>query len=121
MPCLSVVPPFNRGCVPPSAHARLLSCRGEVIEQLTAPLVELLGREQTVAAVAHSPELLTAHKGRAVGVMATLREELGCVMTMVHARLPPGGVQGWRAWPHAQPGCRIRGTPSASARQLHLL
>jgi hypothetical protein len=63
-------------------HARLLACRAEVIEQLAAPLVELLGREQTVAAVAHSPELLMAHKGRAGAVMATLRDELGCV-TMI--------------------------------------
>jgi len=37
-----------------------------------------------------------------------------------HARLPPGGVQGWRACPHAQPGCPTRGAPPASARQLHL-
>ena len=38
-----------------------------------------------------------------------------------YARLPPGGVQGWRACPHAQPGCSTRGAPPAAARQLHLL
>jgi len=38
-----------------------------------------------------------------------------------HAQLPPEGVQGWRACPHAQPGCPTRGTPPAAARQLHLL
>ena len=32
-----------------------------------------------------------------------------------------GGVQGWRACRHAQPGCPIRGAPPAAARQLHLL
>ena len=38
-----------------------------------------------------------------------------------HARLPPAGVQCWRACPHAQPGCITRGAPSAAVRQLHLL
>ena len=38
-----------------------------------------------------------------------------------YARLPPGGVQGWRAGSHAQPGCPTRGAPPAAARQLHLL
>ena len=39
-----------------------------------------------------------------------------------HAQLAPGGVQGWRACPHAQPGCPTRGAPPAApARQLHLL
>ena len=40
---------------------------------------------------------------------------------VVYARLPPGGVQGWRAYSQAQPGCPTRGAPSAAARQLHLL
>ena len=39
----------------------------------------------------------------------------------VHAQLPPGGVQGLRACPHAQPGCPIRRAPTATARQLHSL
>ena len=39
----------------------------------------------------------------------------------VWAWLPPGGVQGWRACPHAQPGRPSRGAPPAAARQLHLL
>jgi len=30
-----------------------------------------------------------------------------------HAQLSPGGVQGWRACPHAQPGCPTRGAPPA--------
>ena len=38
-----------------------------------------------------------------------------------NARLPPGGVQGWRACSHAQPGSPTRGAPPAAARQLHLL
>jgi hypothetical protein len=38
-----------------------------------------------------------------------------------HAQLPPGGVQGWRACPHAQPGFPTRGAPPAAARRLHLL
>jgi len=38
-----------------------------------------------------------------------------------YARLPLGGVQGWRAYPHAQPGCPTRGAPPAAARQLLLL
>ena len=39
------------------------------------------------------------------------------------AQLPfPWGVQGWRACPHAQPGCPTRGAPPAATRQqLHLL
>jgi len=39
----------------------------------------------------------------------------------VFARLPPRGVQRWRACPHAQPGCPTRWAPPAAARQLHLL
>ena len=35
---------------------------------------------------------------------------------------PSRGVQGWRACPHAQPGCPTRGaSPAEPARQLHLL
>ena len=34
-----------------------------------------------------------------------------------YARLPPGGVQGWRACPHAQPGCPTRGAPPAEHRE----
>jgi len=41
--------------------------------------------------------------------------------TETDARLPPEGVQGWRACPHAQPGCPIREAPPAAARQLHSL
>jgi len=40
------------------------------------------------------------------------------VVSRHHAQLPPGGVQGWRACPHAQPGCRTREAPPAAARQL---
>jgi len=39
----------------------------------------------------------------------------------LYARLPPEGVQGWRACSHAQPGCPTQGAPPAAARQLHLL
>ena len=44
-----------------------------------------------------------------------------------HTQLPPGGVQGWRACPHAQPGCPTRGAPPAALlspvgrRSIHLL
>ena len=37
-----------------------------------------------------------------------------------HAGSLQGRVQGWRACPHAQPGCPTRGAPPAAARQLYL-
>ena len=52
-----------------------------------------------------------------------LDKNLGLALALTnhvdYARLPPGGVQGWRACPHAQPGCPTRGAPPAAARQLH--
>ena len=38
-------------------------------------------------------------------------------LSALHAQLPSG----WRACPHAQPGCPTRGAPPAAARQLHSL
>jgi hypothetical protein len=37
-----------------------------------------------------------------------------------YARLSSGVVQGWRACPHAQPGCPTRGAPPAAARAAPL-
>ena len=35
------------------------------------------------------------------------------VEVATHARLPPGGVHGWRVCPQAHPGCPTRGAPPA--------
>jgi len=41
------------------------------------------------------------------------------VWCRLYARLPPGGVQGWRACSHAQPGCPTRGAPPLTASPSH--
>ena len=52
----------------------------------------------------------------ALGKVITALSEAGTFPNL-QAQLPPGGIQGWRACPHAQPGCPTRGAPPAEHRK----
>jgi hypothetical protein len=49
--------------------------------------------------------------------LARSRQALRYEEAAIYAWLPPGGVQGWRACSHAQPGCPTRGAPPAEHRK----
>jgi len=75
---------------------RLSSCRGGVVVLRAAgPAANRHGAERAAGDGGGGGERSVARRPQWCGGG-------GCTN---HGRLPPGGVQGWRACPHAQPGC----------------